>query len=188
MKGGQKLQSGQSAHFVDQHICWCGWCSVTVRFVVSVLLNDPFCVHCRLFSREGSKLLHSWRTLDPLQKKGQKSVSLVWVVGYCRGVRVRIGIPSLWHFSLSAFCEWGGIKRSPRYWGKVDRREVAVLVECWAARVCGSLMEDWLLVTDILTTCYQLGRKGKENIGLSSAEVLPIAKLVFHSTTHARPH
>ena len=43
VKGGQKQQSWWSTHFVDQHICWCGWCSVTVRFVVSVLLNDPFC-------------------------------------------------------------------------------------------------------------------------------------------------
>ena len=43
VKGGQKQQSWRSTQFVDQHICWCGWCSVTVRFVVSVLLNDPFC-------------------------------------------------------------------------------------------------------------------------------------------------
>ena len=43
VKGGQKQQSWRSTHFVDQHICWCGWCSVTVRFVVSVLLDDPFC-------------------------------------------------------------------------------------------------------------------------------------------------
>ena len=43
VEGGQKLQSWRSTPFVDQHICWCGWCSVTVRFVVSVLPNDPFC-------------------------------------------------------------------------------------------------------------------------------------------------
>ena len=43
VKGCQKLQSGWPTHFVDQHICWCGWCSVTVQFVVSGLLIDTIC-------------------------------------------------------------------------------------------------------------------------------------------------
>ena len=43
LKGCQKLQSGRPTYFVDQHICWCGWCSVTVQFVVAVLLNDTIC-------------------------------------------------------------------------------------------------------------------------------------------------
>mgnify|MGYP003325324287 CR=1 FL=1 len=43
VKGCQKLQSGRPTHFVDQHICWCGWCSVTVQFVASVHLNDTIC-------------------------------------------------------------------------------------------------------------------------------------------------
>ena len=43
VKGCQKLQSGWPTHFVDQHICWCGWCSVTVQFVVSGLPIDTIC-------------------------------------------------------------------------------------------------------------------------------------------------
>ena len=43
VKGCQKQQSGRPTHFVDQHICWCGLCSVTAQFVVSVLRNDTIC-------------------------------------------------------------------------------------------------------------------------------------------------
>ena len=43
VKGCQKQQSGRPTHFVDQHICWCGLCSVTAQFVVSVLFNDTIC-------------------------------------------------------------------------------------------------------------------------------------------------
>ena len=43
VKGCQKQQSGRPTHFVDQHICWCGLCSVTAQFVVSVLRSDTIC-------------------------------------------------------------------------------------------------------------------------------------------------